>query len=425
MTRRRLLGLRPVAGRVRLRRRPPDEPGPGRPHDAAGRRARRGRGAGPAAGGSTVVAGPGGRRRPAAHRARRGATSRRSGGPARTRPASTSPAGSAPRTTRPSRGCTTRRPTSSARPSRRPAGCGPARRCTRRTSPAGCTTRCPTGPAASASTTTSRSAIRWLLDQGAERVAYVDVDVHHGDGVETVFYDDPRVLTISLHETGQMLFPGTGFPDDTGGPGAEGSAVNVALPPGHRRRRLAAGLPRGRAAAAARVRARRPGHPARLRLPHRGPAGAPDADRRRPARVVPRAARPGARGLRRPVGGDRRRRLRRRRRRAARLDPPARRSSAAPPLDPATRGARRGGATHVAAPARAAGAAADDRRAARSTATGRRGTTPTPGWTGRSTPPGRRSSRCTGWTRCPEPMLSAVRTCPVDTRAEDVNFLPK
>jgi acetoin utilization protein AcuC len=65
-------------------------------------------------------------------------------------------------------------------------------------------------------------AIRWLLDQGAERVAYVDVDVHHGDGVERVFYDDPRVLTVSLHETGQMLFPGTGFPKDTGGPGAEG-----------------------------------------------------------------------------------------------------------------------------------------------------------------------------------------------------------
>jgi acetoin utilization protein AcuC len=74
--------------------------------------------------------------------------------------------------------------------------------------------------------------IRWLLAQGAERVAYVDVDVHHGDGVEAVFYDDPRVLTISLHETGQMLFPGTGFPSDTGGPGAEGSAANVALPPG-------------------------------------------------------------------------------------------------------------------------------------------------------------------------------------------------
>ena len=74
--------------------------------------------------------------------------------------------------------------------------------------------------------------IRSLLDQGAERVAYVDVDVHHGDGVEKIFYDDPRVLTISLHETGQMLFPGTGFPADSGGAGAEGMAVNVALPPG-------------------------------------------------------------------------------------------------------------------------------------------------------------------------------------------------
>jgi acetoin utilization protein AcuC len=74
--------------------------------------------------------------------------------------------------------------------------------------------------------------IRWLLDQGAERVAYVDVDVHHGDGVESIFYDDPRVLTISLHETGQALFPGTGFPSDCGQGDAKGTAVNVALPPG-------------------------------------------------------------------------------------------------------------------------------------------------------------------------------------------------
>lgn len=74
--------------------------------------------------------------------------------------------------------------------------------------------------------------IQWLLDEGAERVAYVDVDVHHGDGVQDIFYDDPRVLTISLHETGQVLFPGTGFAGDLGGPGARGSAVNVALPPG-------------------------------------------------------------------------------------------------------------------------------------------------------------------------------------------------
>ncbi|MBO0846272.1 MAG: acetoin utilization protein AcuC [Nocardioides sp.] len=74
--------------------------------------------------------------------------------------------------------------------------------------------------------------IRWLLDQGVRKIAYVDVDVHHGDGVERIFYDDPRVLTISLHETGQVLFPGTGFPQECGGPNAEGSAVNVALPPG-------------------------------------------------------------------------------------------------------------------------------------------------------------------------------------------------
>ena len=93
--------------------------------------------------------------------------------------------------------------------------------------------------------------IQWLLDQGAERVAYVDVDVHHGDGVERIFWDDPRVLTISLHETGQMLFPGTGFPHDIGGPEApRARAVNVALPPGTARRRLAARLPRRRAAAA-------------------------------------------------------------------------------------------------------------------------------------------------------------------------------
>lgn len=74
--------------------------------------------------------------------------------------------------------------------------------------------------------------IRSLLDQGARRIAYVDVDVHHGDGVERIFADDPRVLTISLHETGQLLFPGTGFAHDVGGPHAAGSAVNVSLPPG-------------------------------------------------------------------------------------------------------------------------------------------------------------------------------------------------
>ncbi len=164
--------------------------------------------------------------------------------------------------------------------------------------------------------------IQWLLDQGVERVAYVDVDVHHGDGVQAIFYDDPRVLTISLHETGQMLFPGTGFPADSGGPGAEGTAVNVALPPGTADAGLAAGVPRDRAAAGPRVRAAGAGHPARLRLPHGGPARPPDADRRRPAGVVPRPPRPRPRGLRGPLGGDRRGRVRPGRGGAPRLDPP-------------------------------------------------------------------------------------------------------
>jgi acetoin utilization protein AcuC len=75
-------------------------------------------------------------------------------------------------------------------------------------------------------------AIARLLELGAERVAYVDVDVHHGDGVQEIFYNDPRVLTVSLHQTPLSLFPGTGFAKEVGGPGAEGTAVNVALPPG-------------------------------------------------------------------------------------------------------------------------------------------------------------------------------------------------
>ncbi|MDR6508917.1 acetoin utilization protein AcuC [Arthrobacter oryzae] len=75
-------------------------------------------------------------------------------------------------------------------------------------------------------------AIRKLLDGGVQRVAYIDVDAHHGDGTQSIFWDDPRVLTISLHETGLTLFPGTGFANEIGGPNAQGSAVNVALPSG-------------------------------------------------------------------------------------------------------------------------------------------------------------------------------------------------
>ena len=64
------------------------------------------------------------------------------------------------------------------------------------------------------------------------RVLYADLDVHHGDGTEALFYADPQVLTISIHETGLALFPGTGFVEESGAPGAEGSAVNVPLLPG-------------------------------------------------------------------------------------------------------------------------------------------------------------------------------------------------
>ena len=73
-------------------------------------------------------------------------------------------------------------------------------------------------------------AISWLLGQGAERIAYVDIDAHYGDGVQAAFWADPRVLTISVHQHPATLFPFTGLPAETGGPGAEGSAVNVALP---------------------------------------------------------------------------------------------------------------------------------------------------------------------------------------------------
>jgi acetoin utilization protein AcuC len=77
-------------------------------------------------------------------------------------------------------------------------------------------------------------AIAWLLGSGAERIAYVDIDVHHGDGVQAAFYNDPRVLTISLHEHPATLFPGTGRASEIGGPDALGFAVNVALPAGTR-----------------------------------------------------------------------------------------------------------------------------------------------------------------------------------------------
>lgn len=70
-------------------------------------------------------------------------------------------------------------------------------------------------------------AIAILLER-FERVAYVDIDLHHGDGVQWIFYDDPRVLTCSIHETGRTLYPGTGFVSETGN---SFTAWNVPLSP--------------------------------------------------------------------------------------------------------------------------------------------------------------------------------------------------
>jgi acetoin utilization protein AcuC len=63
------------------------------------------------------------------------------------------------------------------------------------------------------------------------RVLYVDLDVHHGDGVQAIHWSDPGVMTVSIHETGQALFPGTGFPDELGGGEAIGTKVNLPLDP--------------------------------------------------------------------------------------------------------------------------------------------------------------------------------------------------
>lgn len=69
------------------------------------------------------------------------------------------------------------------------------------------------------------------LQEYDARVLYVDFDCHHGDGVQWIFYDDPRVLTISFHESGKYLFPSTGFVDEIGeGPG-RGYSVNVPVQP--------------------------------------------------------------------------------------------------------------------------------------------------------------------------------------------------
>jgi acetoin utilization protein AcuC len=65
-----------------------------------------------------------------------------------------------------------------------------------------------------------------------KRVLYLDIDVHHGDGVQEAFYDRNDVITISFHQSGRTLFPGTGFVDEIGTGKGKGYSVNVPLPVG-------------------------------------------------------------------------------------------------------------------------------------------------------------------------------------------------
>jgi acetoin utilization protein AcuC len=67
---------------------------------------------------------------------------------------------------------------------------------------------------------------------GVQRIAYVDIDAHHGDGVFYGFEDDPDVLFADLHEDGRFLFPGTGAASETGAGAARGTKLNLPLPPG-------------------------------------------------------------------------------------------------------------------------------------------------------------------------------------------------
>ncbi|WP_455370089.1 acetoin utilization protein AcuC, partial [[Eubacterium] cellulosolvens] len=66
---------------------------------------------------------------------------------------------------------------------------------------------------------------------GIKRIAYIDIDAHHGDGVMYGFYNDPSVLNIDFHEDGRYLFPGRGFSDEVGEGEAKGLKINIPLPP--------------------------------------------------------------------------------------------------------------------------------------------------------------------------------------------------
>ncbi len=230
---------------------------------------------------------------------------------------------SAPRTIRSSPGCTRHPRWSPARRWPPPARSGRARPSTAPASPAACITPCAPTPAASASTTTPRSRSPGCSSRAPSAIAYVDIDVHHGDGVQAAFWNDPRVLTISLHRASGDPVPRHRQAAETGGPDAEGSAVNVALPAGTRDagwlRALHAVVPPLLRA----VPAADPGQPAWLRHALERPAGQPADQHRRAAGRARGRAPARARDGRRPVAADRRRRLPARPGRAPDLDAPA------------------------------------------------------------------------------------------------------
>jgi acetoin utilization protein AcuC len=72
-------------------------------------------------------------------------------------------------------------------------------------------------------------AIRWLQQTRGWRVLYIDYDAHHGDGVQNIFYQDPEVLTVSIHESGLYLFPASGFIDEIGEGDGHGYSANIPL----------------------------------------------------------------------------------------------------------------------------------------------------------------------------------------------------
>jgi acetoin utilization deacetylase AcuC-like enzyme len=74
--------------------------------------------------------------------------------------------------------------------------------------------------------------VEWIREHyGPKRMAIVDTDCHHGDGTQDVYWHDPDILFISLHQDGRTLYPGSGFPNENGGPKALGRTMNIPLPP--------------------------------------------------------------------------------------------------------------------------------------------------------------------------------------------------